>query len=177
MIQDKGVVKGFYKEKLMIWLIVVLVLLCSCIAYDYAENNTITNIESTGGIIDSYNVTVVNNTTVIGVNESASNIVVKSSDKIYTSKAKTPTITMTGKPSCQCGRYSSYTLRTRTYIDYCPHCHRYGVLYNAHKYPARFEQEITCRHCGADYCINCGHEKYSWSNYYLTKERQKKLNT
>lgn len=169
MIQDKGVVKGFYKEKLMIWLIVVLVLLCSCIAYDYAENNTITNIESTGSIIDSYNVTVVNNTTVIGVNESASNIVVKSSDKIYTSKAKTPTITMTGKPSCQCGRYSSYTWRTRTYLNYCPNCHNWNCLVNKHKIQARYEQEISCQICDCDFCINCGKEKMGYSKKYLRK--------
>ena len=141
-----------------------------CVSVDYATDDTISDLNKTTMPKNIPKDTiVVNGSGIVGVNDSASIIVVKSSDKIYTTqqKKKYPTITMTGKPSCKCGRYSSYTWRTRTYINHCPHCHKYNVLYNAHKRPARFEQEITCKKCGADYCVNCGHEKYSWSKYYL----------
>ena len=89
--------------------------------------------------------------------------------KVVHIKPKYPTITMTGKPSCSCGRKYSYRWYTRTYVNYCPYCHRYGVLYNAHKYQARFEKEITCKRCRSDWCIVCGKEKYSWSNKYLRR--------
>lgn len=88
---------------------------------------------------------------------------------IVIEKPKYPIVTITAKPSCRCGKQYSYKWRTRTFVNYCPHCHRYGVLYNAHKRQAKYEQELTCRHCGADYCGNCGYEKYSWSKYYLRK--------
>ena len=150
-------------------------LLVCCISIDYADNNNTTakNIDCKVDEINTTEVTIVNGTQVVQANGNGSYFVAKKSDKMYTikqktsKKAKVPVITMTGKPSCKCGKYSSYTWRTRTYVKWCPHCRKYNVLYNAHKYPARFEQEITCKHCGADYCINCGHEKYSWSNYYL----------
>ena len=145
-------------------------LLCSCITYDFAENTTtISNIESTDNIIAENNITILNNTTVINVNDSASNILVKSSDRIYTSKAKTPTVTMIGKPSCSCGRYYSYRYYTKTYVNYCPNCHHWNCLVNKHKYPARYEQEISCQICDSDFCINCGKEKYGWSSVYLRK--------
>jgi len=89
--------------------------------------------------------------------------------KIVHIKPKYPTITMTGKPSCSCGRKYSYRWYTRTYVNYCPYCHRYGTLYNAHKFQARFEKEITCKKCGSDWCIVCGKEKYSWSKRYLRR--------
>lgn len=98
----------------------------------------------------------------------------KTDGKIYTEKPKSskettekPTITITAKPSVR-SKYA-YRWYTTTWVDYCPHCHKYGVLYNAHKWQARYEQEITCKRCGADYCGVVGKEKYSWSHYYLTR--------
>ena len=155
-------VKGFYKD-LLLAIFLVLLLLGVCAGIDYADDtitvkNTTVNVPK-GAIF-------VNNSSVVGLNESASTIVGRSSDVVHYVH---PIITITAKPSCGCGRYYSYRWRTKTFINYCPHCHRYGVLYNAHKYQARYEQELTCRHCGADYCGNCGKEKYSWSKYYLRK--------
>ena len=109
---------------------------------------------------------LVNNSTTVVLNSSAGTIVKEGSTRVH---YKYPTITITAKPSCGCGKHYSYKWRTRSFISYCPHCHRYGVLYNAHKYQARYEQELTCKRCGADYCGNCGKEKYSWSRYYLRK--------
>lgn len=147
---------------------IVLLLLGLCISVDYAdENDTITNADLLGNDSVKLNDThVVNGTYYVGVEKEDK---VTEIDKVVTEKPKLPIITATGKPSCRCGRYSSYTWRTRSYINYCPHCKHYNVLYDAHKWPARFEKELTCKRCGADYCINCGHEKYSWSHVYLRK--------
>ena len=156
-------VKAFYKD-LIVAIFIVLLLLGVCVSIDYADDtitvkNTTVNVPK-GAIL-------VNNSSVVGLNESASTIVGRSSDKIYTVKQKYPTITITARPSVR-SKYA-YRWYTTTWIDYCPHCHRYNVLYNAHKYQARHEQELTCRRCGADYCGVVGKEKYSWSHYYLRK--------
>ena len=154
--------------KLLSGILIVLCLLTVCIGVD-AANDTVSNIDETSNIMDGSKITIMNDTTVICLNESASHFVAKSSDKIYTTKQKT--ITITSKPSCGC-RYS-YAWHTFTFVSYCPHCHKYGTLRNVHKWPARHEQELTCDPklggCGADYCGCCGKEKYSWSRYYLKK--------
>lgn len=164
----RGVIKE-YTKKLLIGILIVTLLLCVCISIDYADD-TITNLnESSLSQNIPRGTIIMNNSSMVYVNSSASVIVGKSSDKIYTVKQKYPTITMTGKPSCRCGKSSSYTWRTRTYINWCPNCHRYGTLGNKHKWASRYENEITCFHCDSDFCINCGHEKYSWSKKYLRK--------
>ena len=147
---------------------IVLLLLCLCAGVDYAavDNETIT--------ANSTEMNTSNCTLIGGVHYDNKIIDKKVSgvakvQNVVIIKPKYPIITMTGKPSCSCGRYSSYTWRTRSYVNYCPYCHRYGTLYNAHKYQARFEKEITCRRCGSDWCINCGKEKYSWSKKYLRR--------
>lgn len=94
-------------------------------------------------------------------------------DKKYKSSSKygiipKPTVSITCRPSC--GRCSkAYTWRTRSYISYCPNCHRYGTIYNKHKRGARHEQELTCGACDSDFCGNCGKEKMGYSSKYLRK--------
>ena len=158
---------GFKKTRkiLIISIMFVLLLLSVCVSVDYATNETIDNMNESKAV-EFNDTNVVNGTYYIGVDNGTK---VTKIDKVITEKSKIPMVTITCKPSCGCGRYSSYTWRTRTFVNYCPHCHRYGVLYNAHKRQAKYEQELTCRYCGADYCGNCGHEKYSWSKYYLRK--------
>ena len=155
--------KGFYKD-LLLGIIIVLLLLGVCVTVDYADD-TITAKNDKVNVPEG--AILVNNSSMVYVNSSASTIVGKSSDKIYTVKQKYPTITITARPSVRSGY--AYRWYTTTWIDYCPHCHRYNVLYNAHKYQARHEQELTCRRCGADYCGVVGKEKYSWSYYYLRR--------
>ena len=87
--------------------------------------------------------------------------------KVIVKKPKYPIVSMWARPSVRCNL--PYKWFHRSFIDYCPHCHRYGVLYNAHKWQARHEQEWTCRRCGADYDAVIGKEKYSWSHYYLRR--------
>ena len=159
-----GLMAGFY-EKFINCLVIVSLMLALLVAVDYATNDTITHINDTTEIPEH----------VIIVNESmTSDSIVTHDGKIHVdknvkTKRKTPTVTITSKPSCGC-RYS-YTWHKKTFVNYCPHCHRYGTLRNVHKWPARFEQELTCDPrlggCGADYCGCCGKEKYSWSHYYL----------
>lgn len=145
----------------------MVVLLVCCMAIDYAD-------EDISVTVNQSQVNVSNCTEIDGVHYD--NKIVESNStgiakvhKIVHIKPKYPTITMTGKPSCSCGRKYSYRWYTRTYVNYCPYCHRYGTLYNAHKFQARFEKEITCKKCGSDWCIVCGKEKYSWSKRYLRR--------
>lgn len=160
MIKDN--IKG-----LLFWIFVVVVLLVCCMAIDYAD-------EDISVTVNQSQVNVSNCTEIDGVHYD--NKIVESNStgiakvhKIVHIKPHYPVITMTGKPSCSCGRKYSYRWYTRTYVNYCPYCHRYGTLYNAHKFQARFEKEITCKKCGSDWCIVCGKEKYSWSKRYLRR--------
>lgn len=118
----------------------------------------------------SNDIIILDNGSSVAVNSSLGMIKVKSSDLVHI-EPKYSTITMTGKPSCsRCARnHCSYTWRTRTYVNYCPHCHRYNVLGNKHKWESRHEKEITCFYCDSDFCVNCGKTKYSWSRVYLRR--------
>ena len=145
---------------------IVLLLLAVCVAVDYANETTVTNMDQVNDSVLLNDTIIVNGTYHVVMSEDEGNAKFQ---KVVTVKPKVPTVTITCKPSCGCGRHSSYTWRTRTFVNYCPHCHRYNVLKNVHKWQARYEQELTCTHCGADYCGNCGHEKYSYSKYYLRK--------
>lgn len=171
--KPKGVIKEF-KNKLLIGIMIVTLLLCVCITVDYADDNiTIENINSTVKQINTTNVTVLNGTQYVKGNSDDSYFVAKNSDKVYIvkekskEKTKIPIVTITSKPSCGCNY--GYYYHTRSYIDYCPHCHHYNVLRNVHKWQARYEQELTCTNCGADYCGCCGKEKYSYSRVYLRR--------
>ena len=149
------------KFKLVGGILFVLVLLACCVAVDCADD----------GVICYHNdsqIKVNDTSKVLLVNESSHTIIHKTGDKLYSSY---PTITMTGKPSCNrcASKGCAYTWRTRTYLNYCPHCHHWNCLGNKHKYGSRYEQEITCFNCDSDFCINCGKTKYSWSNVYLRK--------
>ena len=167
----RRVIKEFYTKKLLIGILIVLLLLSICVTVDYADNTTIDNFNDSVKQINTTNVTVLNGTQYVKGNEDESYFVAKNSDKVYIVKEKSkeklkiPIVTITSKPSCGCNY--GYYYHTRSYIDYCPHCHHYNVLRNVHKWQARYEQELTCTNCGADYCGCCGKEKYSWSRYYL----------
>ena len=152
-------------------IIIVSLLLALCVAVDYATNNTDIITSNDTGIMIPENVTFINGSYVDLSNDSG---IAKTDGKIYTDKnvkvkkqEKIPTITITAKPSV----ISSYAYKwyTTTWVDYCPYCHRYNVLYNAHKWPARFEQELTCKRCSADFCGVTGKEKMGYSKKYLTK--------
>lgn len=165
-------ITGFSKtsKKLTIGILITLILLTLCVAMDSATD-TITNINNTSNQLEQLskngNYTVINQTYIL---DKDSGMAV-SDGKIYTEKPKHPTYTITARPSCSnCAKHHrSYTWRTTTFINYCPYCHRYGTLYNAHKWQSKHEQEITCKKCGGDFCGVCGKEKYSWSRKYLTK--------
>lgn len=153
---------GFY-EKLLNGIIIVSVLLAMCVVCDYATNTVAGN-----QTVEQVNI---NNTEkVLLLDENDSNIELKSTDKVHTVEQKKkalPTVSMWARPSVRSNyAYKWYYV---TFVDYCPHCHKYGVLFDAHKWQARYEHEWTCKNCGADYCAVVGKEKYSWSNYYLTR--------
>ena len=154
--------KGFFNTKdLICCIIAVLFLLSVCMTIDYADEDVIVSGNET--LTLPKDAVVVNGTEYVPLNNTAKSVI-RSTSKVHYVH---PTITITAKPSCGC-RYGYYWHK-RTFINYCPHCHRYRVLGNVHKRAARHEQELTCRHCGADYCGVCGKEKYSWSNVYLRR--------
>ena len=147
--------------KLVSAIIIVSLLLLCCIAVDYADEP----------IVVTENQTTYNNTTNATVlndsfhSEKATGVA--KLQGVVVKKHKLPLIRITAKPSCGCRH--SYRWHTTTFVNYCPHCHRYNALYNKHKWNARYEQELTCRYDDCDYCGICGKEKYSWSHYYLRR--------
>ena len=154
-------------KNLLFWIIVILLLLSICVTVDYASNDTIT---ATSNQTLDRNI----NSSIIVLNGSyysEEKVGVAKLQKVVTEKPKLPLVSIVSKPSCGC-RYS-YTWHKRTFINRCPHCHKYNTLRNVHKWPARHEQELTCDPklggCGADYCGCCGKEKYSWSKTYLRR--------
>ena len=150
-------------KALLLSIIFVLLLLSVCVSVDYAANDTITveqeqmntsNCTLIGGV--HYDNKIIHNTTGVA-----------KLHKVIVEKPKLPIVSMWARPSVRCNL--PYKWFHRSFIDYCPHCRKYGVLYNAHKWQARHEQEWTCRRCGADYDAVIGKEKYSWSHYYLRR--------
>ena len=138
----------------------VLLLLSVCVSIDYADDTitcepiepNVTNCTLIDGVY--YDNVIVNN--------SKNHI---KSYNVVVVKPTYPTISMWAKPSVRSGY--AYRWYKKTFIDYCPHCHRYNVLLKNPKGVP--EREYTCRHCGADYCAVTGKEKYSWSHYYLRR--------
>lgn len=155
-------------KKLIIGIIFVLLLLSVCITIDFADEPIIVTENQTE--INTSNCTLIDGVYYDNKIVSNSKQHIKNYN-VVTVKPKVPVISMTGKPSCtRCARNGcAYTWRTKTYINYCPHCHHWNCLGNKHKYGSRYEQEITCFNCDSDFCINCGKTKYSWNNVYLRK--------
>ena len=154
-------VKGNNIKNLLFGIIVVLLLLTVCITVDYADETITADNLTAKQVCEKFNksdVIIVDDTQDAGVAKL---------QKVVTEKPKLPLITIISKPSCGCR--NGYYWHKRTFVNYCPYCHRYGVLTNLHKWPARHEQEISCSRCRSDWCGVCGKEKYSWSRRYLRK--------
>lgn len=154
-------VKGNNIKNLLFGIIVVLVLLTVCITVDYADETITADNLTSKQVCEKFNrsdVIIVDDTQDAGVAKL---------QNVVTEKPKLPLITIISKPSCGCR--NGYYWHKRTFVNYCPYCHRYGVLTNLHKWPARHEQEISCSKCRSDWCGVCGKEKYSWSKKYLRK--------
>ena len=106
MIKDN--IKG-----LLLGIFIVIALLVCCIAIDYADeditvtanqtNLSVSNCTEIDGV--HYDTKVVNSTGIAKVH------------KIVHIKPHYPAITMTGKPSCSCGKRYSYRWHTRTYVN------------------------------------------------------------
>ena len=158
MIKDN--IKG-----LLFGIFIVVVLLSFCMALDSADEISNINESSLPHNIPKGTI-VMNNSSIVAVNESASVIVVKHNDVIHTIKPKHSKVGMYAKPSCGC-RYSYKYWYYREFVNYCPNCKHYNVLLKNPK--GTFEKEWTCKRCSSDFCGVCGKEKYSWSRVYLRK--------
>ena len=128
---------------------------------DYADTNiTVSNLNESKVVeLNKTNEVLLVNDTEVGIAK------IENNGKQIIEKPKVPTISMWAKPSVRSGY--AYRWYKKTFIDYCPHCHRYKVLLKNPKGVP--EREYTCGHCGADYCAVTGKEKYSWSKYYLRR--------
>ena len=144
-------------KTLILSIIFVLLLLSVCAGVDYADEITVNQ------TMNDTNCTLVNDTHYSHeiIHENG----VARIHKVVIEKPKYPLISMWAKPSVRSGY--AYRWYYKTFIDYCPHCHRYNVLLKNPKGVP--EREYTCRRCGADYCAVTGKEKYSWSHYYLRR--------
>ena len=145
-------------KALLLSIIFVLLLLSVCAGVDYADEITVNQT-----INNDTNCTLVNDTHYSHeiIHENG----VARIHKVVVEKPKYPLISMWAKPSVRSGY--AYRWYYKTFIDYCPHCHRYNVLLKNPKGVP--EREYTCRRCGADYCAVTGKEKYSYSRYYLRR--------
>ena len=142
-----------------------MLLLSICMTVDYADETITVDNPTAEQTIKEFNksdIIIVNDTYA-----SDNDVGVAKIQKVVIEKPKVPLITIVSKPSCGCR--NKYVWHKRTFINYCPYCGKYGVLTNLHKYPSRFEQEISCGRCRSDWCGVCGKEKYSWSKRYLRR--------
>lgn len=157
-------VKANNIKNLLFGIIIVLLLLSICITVDYAANDTITvtSNQTVDMNINSSDIIVLNDSYYAGETDGVAKL-----QKVVTEKPKLPLITIISKPSCGCR--NGYYWHKRTFVNYCPYCHRYGVLTNLHKWPARHEQEISCSRCRSDWCGVCGKEKMGYSKKYLRR--------
>ena len=153
-------------KSLICCIIAVLLLLGVCMTVDYADTDITVSNMNESKTIELTNTTVLKDTHYILENDSGV-ARVQNDGKIIVSKPKYPIVSMWARPSVRCSL--PYKWYYRSFVDYCPHCRRYNVLYDAHKWQARYEHEWTCRRCGADYDAVIGKEKYSWSHYYLRR--------
>lgn len=146
-------------------MVLVLILLCFCVAIDYADTD-VTVTDNSSSDVELTNTTLVGGTHYVLANGTGI-ARVQNGGKVIVEKPRYPIVSMWARPSVRCNL--PYKWYYRSFVDYCPHCHRYNVLYDAHKPQARHEHEWTCRRCGADYDAVIGKEKYSWSHYYLRR--------
>ena len=171
-----------YTKNLLYCIIITCLLLCVCITVDYADDETITNINESTLEINTSNVIIINDSTYIPNDKYPSVIEGKSSDKIYTIKEKTtkinkyPKITVKGYPTCYtCWKSVKYHKGKTSYINYCPNCKRYNTLLDNPKHV--MDGEITCSKCDCDFCCYCGRDKCGSSgrhNWNILKKNMKK---
>ena len=151
-------------KSLICCIIAVLLLLGVCMTVDYADTDITVSNMNEPKTIELTNTTVLKDTHYVLENNSGV-AKVQNDGKVIISKPKYPIISMWAKPSVRCNL--PYKWFHRTFIDYCPHCHKYNVLLKNPKGVP--EREYTCKKCGADYDAVVGKEKYSWSHYYLRR--------
>ena len=111
----------------------MILLLGICVTVDYADDPVITTVNQSQANVS-------NCTVVDGVHFDDKIVKNKTTGiakvhKIVHIKPKYPVVSMWARPSVRCNL--PYKWYYRSFIDYCPHCRKYGVLYNAHKPQAK----------------------------------------
>ncbi|OWT32602.1 hypothetical protein BGI41_06825 [Methanobrevibacter sp. 87.7] len=145
---------------LLIFIIIISGVLCIAAVYATVSEES----------LDSGDNSSSNNNTILGDNNGE----VNTSDQSDNSSAQNiSTITVNMKPSVETGlEYKHYT---RTWVNYCPFCHKFGTLTDTpkdiHRNTTVPEGEITCDMskggCDADFDGVSGKDKL-WRDVYLT---------
>ena len=68
---------------------------------------------------------------------------------------------------CSCSLCHDRKHHTRTFINYCPYCKKYGIL-NFEQASYWQEGLWYCTHCDADFCLTHGKEHMDPTKLYLT---------
>ena len=74
---------------------------------------------------------------------------------------------VTAQGVCSCSLCTDRKHHTRTFINYCPYCKKYGVL-NFEQASYWQEGLWYCTHCDADFCLIHGKEHRNPTQAYLT---------
>lgn len=71
---------------------------------------------------------------------------------------------------CSCGKGDWYQFNASCFLNYCPRCHKYGILaYEEGPESCTCPEGMWyCTHCDADYCCQCGKEHVIRTKYWLT---------
>lgn len=73
-------------------------------------------------------------------------------------------ITVTGECSCSMG--TNDIRRTKSWVNYCPECHKYGTLTFQRTWDCP-EGMLVCNSCDADYCAVHGKEHIYYGAPFL----------
>lgn len=77
-----------------------------------------------------------------------------------------PVITGEFMPSGVYSHGYAYKIYVKSWVNYCPACHKYhALLYNP---KGVYEGELTCKYCGADFDGVTGYEKLYHPRWRLT---------
>jgi hypothetical protein len=147
---------GIIKQNSIVALLCTLAIVL-CILPSAESLNNQNTIQSPSNIVSTDKTSVLHVKTVKAMT-------VKKIIKGYGIKVTSKIVTATAR--CSCGALGNYNFHKGTFLNYCPVCHKYGVLkWNPKSTP---EGEWTCK-CGADYCAACGKIKIKHKKTHLTK--------
>lgn len=87
----------------------------------------------------------------------------------YNIKITKDTVSCTGR--CTCSLQTNYAYQTRSFVNYCPNCHRKGTIrYEVGKCSQNVEGMWYCSRCDMDFCLVHG-KSHDRRGRYLSKAK------